>query len=59
MITTEAEDQVVEKFRRLEGQTCRENVLHYLDTMIRAQEALKADYGLTEPAEQKEVQHDA
>ena len=33
-------------FQKLESQTVKEDLLHHAETMVRAQEALKADYGL-------------
>ena len=49
MKITEQEKGLLELFRKLEGQKNRDNLLFQAETMFRAQEALKADYGLLGP----------
>ena len=40
------EKRLLELTRKMESQKCREDLLHHAETMVWAQEALKADYGL-------------
>ena len=43
---TEQEKKLVEVFRGLESEKCKGDLVFQAETMARAQEALKADYGL-------------
>jgi len=46
MKMTDEEKRLLDLSRKLESQSCKEDLLHHAETMVRAQEALKADYGL-------------
>jgi hypothetical protein len=43
---TEQEQKIIEIYRKLENQKSKDDLLFQAETMVRAQEALKADYGL-------------
>jgi hypothetical protein len=49
MKMTEREKGLVGLFRKLESEKCRDDVIYQAEAMVRAQEALKADYGLMGP----------
>ncbi|GHV90411.1 hypothetical protein AGMMS50268_09140 [Spirochaetia bacterium] len=49
MKLTEGEKRLFETCQKLESQKCREDLIFYAEAMVRAQEALKADYGLVGP----------
>jgi hypothetical protein len=46
MKLTNDEKRLIELRRTLESPNCKADALHYVETMLRAQEAVKADYGL-------------
>jgi len=46
MSLTEEEKRLVEAARKLESRKSREDLISQAEAMYRAQEALKADYGL-------------
>jgi hypothetical protein len=46
MKMTEREKGLLGLFRKLESEKCRDDVIYQAEAMVRAQEALKADYGL-------------
>jgi hypothetical protein len=46
---TSDEKKLLDVARRLESQKCREDLMWQAEAMVRAQEALKADYGLMGP----------
>jgi hypothetical protein len=43
---TEKERKLIQISRKLESQKCRDDMIFFGETMIRAQTALKEDYGL-------------
>jgi hypothetical protein len=49
MKQTEEEKSLLALFREMESQTVREDLLAQAGAMVRAQRALKADYGLVGP----------
>jgi hypothetical protein len=49
MTMTKEEKRLLEAARKLEGRSCREMLISQAEAMCRAQEALKADYGIAEP----------
>jgi hypothetical protein len=49
MKMTDREKGLVGLFRKLESKKCRDDVIFQAEAMVRAQEALKADYGLVGP----------
>jgi hypothetical protein len=49
MKQTEEEKSLLTLFREMESQTVREDLLAQAGAMVRAQRALKADYGLVGP----------
>jgi hypothetical protein len=49
MKMTEREKGLLGLFRKLESEKCRDDVIYQAEAMVRAQEALKADYGLVGP----------
>jgi hypothetical protein len=46
MKITEEEKGLIEFFRKLESKKCKDDILLCADSMFRAQEATKAEYGL-------------
>jgi hypothetical protein len=46
MKMTEKEKGILERFKRLESEKSRDDLIFHAETMVRAQEALMADYGL-------------
>jgi hypothetical protein len=46
MKMTDEEKKLLGFTRKLESQKCREDLMYQAEAMVRAQEALKADYGL-------------
>jgi hypothetical protein len=46
MKMTEREKGLLGLFRKLESEKCRDDVIYQAEAMVRAQEALRADYGL-------------
>jgi len=46
---TEKGKKLLELFEKIEGEKSRADLLYQAETMLRAQEALKADYGLIGP----------
>jgi hypothetical protein len=46
---TDVEKKLLGLTRKLESQKCREDLVYQAETMVRAQEALKTDYGLVGP----------
>jgi hypothetical protein len=48
MKMTEEEKRLLEAARKLEARSCREMLISQAEAMCRAQEALKADYGIAE-----------
>jgi hypothetical protein len=46
MEITNQEKGLLELYRKLESQRNRNDVIFQIDAMVRAQEALRADYGL-------------
>jgi hypothetical protein len=46
---TDREKRLLRLFRKLENQRCQDDVIFQTESMVRAQEALKEDYGLTGP----------
>ena len=46
---TEKGKKLLELFEKIEGEKSRTDLLYQAETMLRAQEALKADYGLIGP----------
>jgi phosphoribosylamine-glycine ligase len=49
MKMTDREKGLLGLFRRLESEKSRDDVIYQAEAMVRAQEALKADYGLVGP----------
>jgi hypothetical protein len=49
MKLTDEEKKLIEITRKLESQKCRNDLIFQGEAMVRAQEALKADYGLMGP----------
>jgi hypothetical protein len=49
MRITDKEKGLVELFRKLESERSQNDVIFQTETMVRAQEAFKADYGLVGP----------
>jgi hypothetical protein len=49
MTMTEEDKRLLESARKLESRSCREMLISQAEAMYRAQEALKADYGLVTP----------
>jgi hypothetical protein len=49
MKMTEEEKKLLELARKLESPKCREDLIFQAETMVRAQDALRADYGLMGP----------
>jgi phosphoribosylamine-glycine ligase len=49
MKMTNDEKKLLGLTRKLENQKCREDLIYQAEAMVRAQEALKADYGLVGP----------
>jgi hypothetical protein len=47
MILTDDDSRLIEIVRRLESKKCRDDIVYQAEAMVRAQEALKEDYGLT------------
>ena|GEM_PF-2849023 len=48
-ITKDEEKQLLSVARKLESKKCRDSLLFHAESMVRAQEALKEDYGLVGP----------
>jgi hypothetical protein len=46
MELTGDEQKIIENYHKLESKRCREYLVLYATSMVRAQEALKMDYGL-------------
>jgi hypothetical protein len=46
MKITEKEKGILERFKRLESEKSKDDLIFYAEAMVRAQEALMADYGL-------------
>ena len=49
MKMTDREKGLLGLFRRLESEKSQDDVIYQAEAMVRAQEALKADYGLVGP----------
>jgi hypothetical protein len=49
MKMTESEKKLLELSRKLESPRCRDDLMYQAEAMVRAQEALKEDYGLVGP----------
>jgi hypothetical protein len=49
MKLTDEEKKLIEITRKLESRKCRSDLVFQGEAMVRAQEALKADYGLVGP----------
>jgi hypothetical protein len=49
MKLTDEDRRLIETARKLEGRNLREMLMFQAETMVRAQEALKGDYGLMGP----------
>jgi hypothetical protein len=49
MKLSKEEKRLLELSRKMESPKCKENLLIQAEAMVRAQEALKADYGLVGP----------
>jgi hypothetical protein len=49
MKMTDKETRLLDLTRKLESQKCKEDLIFHAEVMVRAQEALKADYGLMGP----------
>jgi hypothetical protein len=49
MKMTDKEKKLLGLTRRLESQKCQEDLIYQAEAMVRAQEALRADYGLMGP----------
>jgi len=46
---TEDEEKVLGLFRKLKSEKCRKDLFFQGETMVRAQEAVKVDYGIVDP----------
>jgi len=49
MKMTEKEKGLMSLFKKLESDKCKNDLIFHAEAMVRAQEALKADYGLLGP----------
>jgi hypothetical protein len=49
MKLTDFEKNLIKISQKLESQKCRDDLIFHGEVMVRAQEALKADYGLVGP----------
>jgi len=49
MKMTEKEKGLIGLFKKLESDKCKNDLIFHAEAMVRAQEALKADYGLVGP----------
>lgn len=47
----EVREKLIMSFDLIESQKCRSDLLFHAETVLRAQEALKEDYGLNGPGE--------
>ena len=49
MEMTEQEKKLIGLFKRIESQKSKADAVSYIEAMARAQDALRADYGLDKP----------
>jgi hypothetical protein len=49
MKMTEKEKGLIRLFKSLESEKCQDDLVFHAETMVRAQNALKADYGIVSP----------